>query len=161
MSLASCAQVLPYLLVECKASLVAQYGSHGSLLMCFKASLDSAMHTVAEDDNPDSAGHINAGGGGDRAGEGEAAVKKRRRLGRGSVVAKLAIVTRIPYFGYHATAQPFIKITLRNPSLVKRVAALLLSGAVCGQSMQPYESHVPYLLQVLRDFCSAVAASHS
>ena len=38
-----------------------------------------------------------------------------------------------------------------DPSDVRRAASLLLAGAVLNRSFQPYESHVPYLLQLKID----------
>jgi hypothetical protein len=51
-------------------------------------------------------------------------------------------------YGYHDTNQVFLKIFLYNPLLIKRLAELLLSGAILNRVMQPYEAHVPYILQV-------------
>lgn len=36
---------------------------------------------------------------------------------------------------------------LLNPRDVGRTAALLQAGGIMGRRFQPYESHVPYLLQ--------------
>ena len=39
-----------------------------------------------------------------------------------------------------------------DPKDLNKVATVLLSGAVLGQSFQPYEAHVPYLLKFKTDF---------
>ncbi|KAG7673423.1 hypothetical protein KSW81_006633 [Nannochloris sp. 'desiccata'] len=57
------------------------------------------------------------------------------------------LVRGIPFYGYHPEERPFIKLILYDPKDVKKAASLLLAGAVLGRSFQPYESHVPYLLQ--------------
>lgn len=57
------------------------------------------------------------------------------------------LVRGIPFYGYHPEERPFIKLMLYEPKDVKKAASLLLAGAVLGRSFQPYESHVPYLLQ--------------
>ena len=80
-------------------------------------------------------------------------------------------------YGYHNHNKVFLKVFLYNPSLIKRysrslpyscvcvyvyivhvytalvcvysrLADLLLSGAILNQVLQPYEAHVPYILQV-------------
>jgi DNA polymerase zeta len=63
-------------------------------------------------------------------------------------VFKITVVEAISMYGYHDTNQVFLKIFLYNPLLIKRLAELLLSGAILNRVMQPYEAHVPYILQV-------------
>ncbi|KAI3948071.1 hypothetical protein MKX01_014670 [Papaver californicum] len=55
------------------------------------------------------------------------------------------------FYGYHPTEELFVKIYLYYPHEVARVAKLLLDGAVLDKSFQPYESHIPYLLQFMVD----------
>ncbi|XP_068662058.1 DNA polymerase zeta catalytic subunit isoform X2 [Aristolochia californica] len=56
------------------------------------------------------------------------------------------------FYGYHSSEDLFVKIYLYYPLEVSRAAALLLDGAVLNTSVQPYESHIPFLLQFLVDF---------
>ncbi|ELU09366.1 hypothetical protein CAPTEDRAFT_106116 [Capitella teleta] len=67
-------------------------------------------------------------------------------------VYKIAVVAGIPMYGYHAEEQAFLKIFLYNPNMVKKVADLLLGGAVMNRAFQPHESHIPYHQQVFIDY---------
>nr|CAD1833332.1 unnamed protein product [Ananas comosus var. bracteatus] len=55
-------------------------------------------------------------------------------------------------YGYHSTEELFVKIYLYYPHEVGRLATLLLGGAVLNRIIQPYESHIPYLLHFLVDY---------
>ncbi len=55
-------------------------------------------------------------------------------------------------YGYHQKDSIFLKISLINPELVRKVGELLLSGSIMNESFQPYEAHVPYNLQFLMDY---------
>ncbi len=153
-------QVLPYVLVECDDAWVARCGGVAGFLATLKAGIDTAL--AMGDNGPSTADGSRVGAnerGVDERGAGwvgEGRPSKRPRTSASSLVASLAIVSRVPFFGYHAQGQPFVRISLRNPSVVKRLAGLLLSGAVCGRVMQPYESHVPYLLQESAMLCGVV-----
>ncbi len=52
-----------------------------------------------------------------------------------------------PFYGFHAEDAVFAKVMLLSPRDVGKAARLLESGAVLGRKFQPYESHIPYLLQ--------------
>lgn len=67
-------------------------------------------------------------------------------------VYKIVVVRGIPLYGYHPTEELFLKIYLYNPMLIKRLADLLLAGAVMNTAMQPHESHIPYVLQAMIDY---------
>ncbi|XP_069126103.1 uncharacterized protein [Argopecten irradians] len=67
-------------------------------------------------------------------------------------VYKISLVSGIPMYGYHDKEQQFLKIYLYNPGIVRKVADLLLGGAVMNQSYQPHESHIPYTLQMFIDY---------
>ncbi|KAL9233295.1 hypothetical protein vseg_008315 [Gypsophila vaccaria] len=56
------------------------------------------------------------------------------------------------FYGYHSKEELFIKIYLYYPHDVSRAASLLLDGAVFERSVQPYEAHIPFLLQFLVDY---------
>nr|VZI49141.1 unnamed protein product [Spirometra erinaceieuropaei] len=51
-------------------------------------------------------------------------------------------------YGYRGNLNTFLKIILVNPADIQVTGDLLLSGAALGSSFQPFESHIPYLLQV-------------
>ncbi|XP_066555014.1 DNA polymerase zeta catalytic subunit [Amia ocellicauda] len=67
-------------------------------------------------------------------------------------VFKVALVSGMPFYGYHAKERQFMKIYLYNPLMVKRVCELLQGGAVMNKSYQPHEAHIPYLLQLFIDY---------
>ncbi|KAG2322148.1 hypothetical protein Bca52824_015361 [Brassica carinata] len=77
---------------------------------------------------------------------------------RGSAASKrqhvhdCEIVRAKKFYGYHSTEEAFVKIYLYHPQDVSRAATLLLAGTVLGRSLQPYESHIPFLLQFLVDY---------
>lgn len=55
-------------------------------------------------------------------------------------------------YGYSVGWSCFLKIWLFNPNHTYKCADLLLSGTVTGEPLQPYESHIPYLLSFLADY---------
>uniref|UniRef100_A0A8C7GH59 DNA polymerase zeta catalytic subunit n=1 Tax=Oncorhynchus kisutch TaxID=8019 RepID=A0A8C7GH59_ONCKI len=67
-------------------------------------------------------------------------------------VFKVALVSGMPFYGYHAMERKFMKIYLYNPQMVKRVCELLQGGAVMNKHYQPHEAHIPYLLQLFIDY---------
>ncbi|XP_059153946.1 uncharacterized protein LOC131939568 isoform X2 [Physella acuta] len=67
-------------------------------------------------------------------------------------VYKISLVTGIPLYGYHPQEEQFLKIYLYNPNNVRKVADLLLGGAVMNKSFQPHEAHIPYPLQLFIDY---------
>uniref|UniRef100_A0A336M6X9 DNA polymerase zeta catalytic subunit n=1 Tax=Culicoides sonorensis TaxID=179676 RepID=A0A336M6X9_CULSO len=76
-------------------------------------------------------------------------------LGKGESVRqyvyKILLVKGIPFYGFHEKEVHFLKIYLYHPGLIKRVANLLLNGAIMNKSFQPHESHIPYILQFMID----------
>ncbi|KAK4772724.1 hypothetical protein SAY86_014499 [Trapa natans] len=63
-----------------------------------------------------------------------------------------SIVRAKRFYGYHSSEELFVKIYFYNPHDIGRAAQLLLVGAVFDRSLQPHESHVPYLLQFMVDY---------
>ncbi|XP_032877895.1 DNA polymerase zeta catalytic subunit [Amblyraja radiata] len=66
-------------------------------------------------------------------------------------VFRVSLVSGTPFYGFHEKEEQFMKIYLYNPMMVKRVCELLQGGAVMNRSYQPYEAHLPYLLQLFID----------
>lgn len=60
----------------------------------------------------------------------------------------MLIVQGTPFYGYHPKPKLFVQIFLYNPRVVTSVVHVLESGSVGEQRFQPYEAHVPFLLQV-------------
>src|SRR6201992_2719110 len=69
-----------------------------------------------------------------------------------SYVAHISLVKGIPFYGYHVGYRSFLKVYLRNPGHMTRFADLLGQGAILAKFIQPYESHLQYLLQWMCDF---------
>ncbi|KAM4633548.1 DNA polymerase zeta catalytic subunit [Polymixia lowei] len=67
-------------------------------------------------------------------------------------VFKVALVSGMPFYGFHAKEKQFMKIYLYNPQMVRRVCELLQGGAVMNKIYQPHEGHIPYLLQIFIDY---------
>ncbi|CAI5743529.1 unnamed protein product [Hyaloperonospora brassicae] len=68
------------------------------------------------------------------------------------IIAKMLIVQGTPFYGYHPSPKLFVQIFLYNPRVLAAVVQLLESGNVCERRFQPYEAHVPFLLQVFADY---------
>ncbi|XP_021281513.1 DNA polymerase zeta catalytic subunit isoform X2 [Herrania umbratica] len=77
--------------------------------------------------------------------KGGAGSKRQRVHGCSLVRAK-------KFYGYHSSEELFVKIYLYYPHDVSRAANLLLAGAVLDKSLQPHESHIPFILQFLVDY---------
>ncbi|ORX94591.1 ribonuclease H-like protein, partial [Basidiobolus meristosporus CBS 931.73] len=61
----------------------------------------------------------------------------------------------VPFYGYYKGHRCFLKIYLYpyvNPNIVSRVAELLQMGAIMGTIFQPYDAHIPFLLQFFVDY---------
>ena len=71
---------------------------------------------------------------------------------KASFVAHITLVKGIPFYGYSVGYKLFLKIYLLNPINMTRLADLLRQGAIMKQPIQPYESHMQYLLQWMCDF---------
>ena len=82
------------------------------------------------------------------------AVSYRRNVhnGKAAFVAHITLVKGIPFYGYHVGYRFFLKIYLFNPLHMTRLADLLRQGAVMKKAIQPYESHMQYLLQWMCDY---------
>ncbi|PHT98415.1 DNA polymerase zeta catalytic subunit [Capsicum chinense] len=63
-----------------------------------------------------------------------------------------SLVRARKFYGYHSSEELFLKIYFYHPQDVSRAANLLLGGAVLDKSLQPHESHIPFLLQFLVDY---------
>ncbi|OJD37544.1 dna polymerase zeta subunit [Diplodia corticola] len=82
------------------------------------------------------------------------AVSYRRNAydGKTNFVAHITLVKGVPFFGYHVGYRFFLKVYMLNPSNMTRLADLLQQGTVLAKVLQPYESHLQYLLQWMCDY---------
>lgn len=82
------------------------------------------------------------------------AVSYRRNMYEGKIafVGHITLVKGVPFYGYHVGYNFFLKIYLLNPLHMTRLADLLRQGAIMKKTIQPYESHMQYLLQWMCDY---------
>ena len=67
-------------------------------------------------------------------------------------VADLSVIAGTSIYGYHIGQSTFLKISLSSPKYISRLNRLLLESKVFNKFIQPYEFHIPYLLQFLSDY---------
>ena len=82
------------------------------------------------------------------------AISYRRNMYEGKIafVGHITLVKGIPFYGYHVGYKFFLKIYMLNPSYTTRLADLLRQGTIMKKVIQPYESHIQYLLQWMCDY---------
>ncbi|KAI4189626.1 MAG: hypothetical protein L6R41_001355 [Letrouitia leprolyta] len=82
------------------------------------------------------------------------AVSYRRNMydGNTAFVAHISLIKGIPFYGYNVGYKLFLKIYVLNPLHMTRLSDLLRQGAVMKKVLQPYESHMQYLLQWMCDY---------
>ncbi|CAM9121143.1 unnamed protein product [Ectocarpus fasciculatus] len=140
---------LPYFMVrpmeEESSAICSQFedpGSLNSLLPQLEQALESAM---ASSSGGPGAPSLSPAGGAGRGG---------RPWGRNRqpVLARLEVVRGVPFYGYHGEEKLFVKVYMNNPALTGKVASVLQAGHVLSTRFQPFESHVPFLLQVFIDY---------
>lgn len=67
-------------------------------------------------------------------------------------VARITLCKGVPLYGFHVGWRFYLKIYMLNPAYMQRLADILRDGSIMGRSMQPYEVHIPYLLQFMADY---------
>ena len=67
-------------------------------------------------------------------------------------VCRITLCKGVPMYGFHVGWRFYLKIYMLNPAYMQRLADLLRNGSIMGRPMQPYEVHIPYLLQFMADF---------
>lgn len=72
--------------------------------------------------------------------------------GKTAFVAHITLVKGVPFYGYHVGYKFFLKVYMLNPLHMTRLADLLRQGTVMKKIIQPYESHMQYLLQWMCDY---------
>ena len=82
------------------------------------------------------------------------AVSYRRNMYEGEItfVGHVTLVKGIPFYGYNVGYKYFLKIYMLNPLHMTRLADLLRQGTIMKKVIQPYESHLQYLLQWMCDY---------
>lgn len=69
-----------------------------------------------------------------------------------SYISDISVVSGIPFYGFYLKHTSFLKISLTSPKYVTRLSRLLTESKIFDKFVQPYESHIPYLLQFLADY---------
>jgi DNA polymerase zeta len=67
-------------------------------------------------------------------------------------VARITLCKGVPFYGFHVGWKFYLKIYMLNPACMQRLADLLRNGSIMSRKMQPYEVHIPYLLQFMADY---------
>ena len=82
------------------------------------------------------------------------AVSYRRNMyeGEPAFVGHITLVKGVPFYGYHVGYKFFLKIYMLNPLHMTRLADLLRQGTIMKKVIQPYESHMQYVLQWMCDY---------
>ena len=82
------------------------------------------------------------------------AVSYRRNVydGTAAFVAHITLVKGVPFYGFNVGYKFFLKIYMLNPLHMTRLADLLRQGTIMKRSLQPFESHMQYLLQWMCDY---------
>lgn len=68
------------------------------------------------------------------------------------IIQGLEVDMKRSIYGYFPNEVPFIKVYLHNPASVRLIVHILENGLLGGVIMQPYEAHIPYLLQFTTDY---------
>jgi len=82
------------------------------------------------------------------------AISYRRNMydGKTAFVGHITLVKGVPFYGFNVGYKFFLKIYMLNPLQMTRLADLLRQGAIMSKALQPYESHMQYLLQWMCDY---------
>src|SRR5579862_3140556 len=67
-------------------------------------------------------------------------------------VARITLCKGVPFYGFHVGWRFFFKIYMLSPAYMQRLADLFRKGTIMGRAIQPYEVHIPYLLQFMADY---------
>lgn len=67
-------------------------------------------------------------------------------------IRAIIIVKGVPFYGFHTSHQPFLKILVADPKYVSRTVTILQSGGIMRTRFTTYESHLSYYLQFMCDF---------
>ncbi|GME87308.1 unnamed protein product [[Candida] boidinii] len=67
-------------------------------------------------------------------------------------VADLSVVRGVYFYGFSEGYSGFVKVSMLSPKYITRLTRLLHDKKINNQFNQPYESHIPYMLQFLSDY---------
>ena len=72
--------------------------------------------------------------------------------GKTAFVGHITLVKGVPFYGFNVGYSFFLKIYMLNPLHMTRLADLLRQGTIMSKALQPFESHLQYLLQWMCDY---------
>ncbi|OUM53689.1 hypothetical protein BVG19_g2995 [[Candida] boidinii] len=67
-------------------------------------------------------------------------------------VSDLSLVKGVYFYGFSEGYSGFVKVSMLSPKYITRLTRLLHDKKINNQFNQPYESHIPYMLQFLSDY---------
>lgn len=79
-------------------------------------------------------------------------LRKEPASSKSRYIRSVVLVKGVPFYGFHSSYSPFLKVLVADPALVSRVVAMMQNGTVMGTRFCIYESHLNYTLQFLSDF---------
>lgn len=133
-------QVYPYFYVEYKGSMDAPYRMHthcahnpllmdATLVLKYTRKLQRSLnHAIA------------------------LSMKRDPHSPKSIFIRAVVVVKGVPFYGFHASYAPFLKIYMFDPTLLYRGVAILRSGTVMQTRYSVYESHLSFPLQFMCDF---------
>eukprot|EP01052_Picozoa_sp_SAG31_P015261 SAG31_NODE_976_length_10618_cov_3.277118_4_plen_168_part_00 len=148
-------QVFPYCYVPCAAGMEDLHGDPDAMQQLFHRlarQIDDALVSQQHENPADADVHTDGGGamrgGGDNFAGGSSRQPQPQPQHRKASVVGISMVKGLPFYGYTAAPQSFLKIEICQPGSISRLAQLLQSGAFLDRPFQPFEAHIPYVLQV-------------
>lgn len=150
-------QVFPYCYVPCAAGMEDLDGDLDAMQQLFHRlarQIDDALVSQQHENQPDDDVHTDSEAtihGGDNFADDSSRQPQRQphqRKGPQASVVNISIVKGLPFYGYTKDLQSFLKIEICQPGSISRLAQLLQSGAFLDRPFQPFEAHIPYVLQV-------------
>jgi len=78
--------------------------------------------------------------------------KPNSQIKMGHYVYNIELIKGIPFYGFSPNYEHFLKISLLNPNVKKKLITAFEKGLIFGKVFQPYEAHIPYKLQVFIDY---------
>ncbi|TFL06544.1 hypothetical protein BDV98DRAFT_610115 [Pterulicium gracile] len=80
------------------------------------------------------------------------ALKRDPLSPKAQFVRAILLVKGVPFYGFHTSYQPFLKILISQPSAFSRAVTIMQSGMLMRTAFRVHESHLSYILQFMSDF---------
>ncbi|KAG2023486.1 delta DNA polymerase [Coprinopsis cinerea AmutBmut pab1-1] len=79
-------------------------------------------------------------------------LKRNPESPKSQYIRAAILVKGVPFYGFHSSYSPYLKIYVADPALVNRAVTILRSGIVMKARFRIYESHLSFPLQFMCDF---------